>query len=262
MALTATANQATVDLITKTLYMTKPKMIYIQPNRSNLKYSVVEVANGDLTVFDKYVSLVQNVSVPCPKVVVYCRTIDIVISVWNYFRPRIPDVHTESCPVSMFHGATAEAKKKYVLSEFPKPDSRVRIVIATVAFGMGINVKDIRTVINYGVPTSLEDFVQESGRAGRDGADAESILYHSKALQGRGTDTAMLGYCSKDIECRRRHLVDYFRLGNCEEFEAPGAKLASPCCDLCSTQQHEFEVIQIENCVQDVIDSETFYIQL
>ena len=91
MALTATGNQATVDLITKTLYMTNPKMIYIQPNRSNLKHSVVEIANGDLTVFDKYVvSLVQNVSVPCTKAVVYCRTIDIVISVWNYFRPRIP----------------------------------------------------------------------------------------------------------------------------------------------------------------------------
>ena len=153
---------------------------------------------------------------------------------WGY-SAGLPDVHTESCPVSMFHGVTAEAKKKYVLSEFPKPDSRVRIVIATVAFGMGINVKDIRTVINYGVPTSSEDLVQESGRAGRDEADAESILYHSKALQGRGTDTAMLRYCSKDIECRRRHLADYFR---------------------------QFEVIQIENCVQDVIDGETFYIQL
>ena len=89
MAMTATVNQTTVNSITTTLYMTNPKMIYIQPNRSNLRYSVVEIANGALNVFDNYASLVQDLSVLFPNVIIYCRTIDVVTSVWNYFRPHM-----------------------------------------------------------------------------------------------------------------------------------------------------------------------------
>ena len=134
---------------TQTLHTTNPKMICIQPNRSNLQYSVVEIANRELNVFDKHVSLVQDLSAPCPKVVIYCRTTDVVTSVWNYFCPHVPYVHTTFCPVSMFHGATAEAKKKYALSEFWKLDSKMQILIATVAFGMGINVKDTKNVVTF-----------------------------------------------------------------------------------------------------------------
>ena len=111
-----------------------------------------------------------------------------------------------------------------MFSRNSKSQIRVKIVIATVAFGLGVNIKDIRTVINYGIPRSIEEFIQESGRAGRDGEAAESILYHSRALQHRNTDAAMLGYCSKDVGCRRRYLADYFKLNNFEKFSAPETK--------------------------------------
>ena len=69
--------------------------------------------------------------------------------------------------------------KDFVIQEFVKQDSKLRIVIATVAFGLGIDVKDVTYVINWNAPRSIEELVQESGRAGRDGHDTyHYVLYH------------------------------------------------------------------------------------
>ena len=68
--------------------------------------------------------------------------------------------------------------KDFVLQEFvTKEDSKLRIVIATVAFGMGIDVKDVTYVINWNAPRSIEELVQERKRAGRDGQDKYHYVY-------------------------------------------------------------------------------------
>jgi hypothetical protein len=63
--------------------------------------------------------------------------------------------------VAMFHRSTADRNKDHVLSEFPRSDSTLRIVFATVAFGMGIDIPDIEQVIHWGAPCGLEQFAQE-----------------------------------------------------------------------------------------------------
>ena len=133
----------------------------------------------------------------------------------------------------MYHHNTAPSNKLHVSSEFPKPDSVVRVVICTIAFGLGIDVPDIRCVINFGVPLSVENFFQESGRAGRDGEAATSILYCISKFKHRDTDAAMLQYCACDISCRRQYLAQYFRLTNVEEHSAPDVQSSLHCCDLC-----------------------------
>ena len=79
--------------------------------------------------------------------------------------------------VNMFTNITDDTSKKYIISQFCSPQSRLRVVIATVAFGMDINCPDVSQVIRS--PCSLLNYAQESGRCGRDGTQAVAKLYYS-----------------------------------------------------------------------------------
>lgn len=120
-------------------------------------------------------------------------------------------------------------------------NDRAEIIVATVAFGMGIDKSDVRYVIHAGAPKSLEAYQQESGRAGRDGLEAECWLFHSGAdfalwrrfqsdLPPEAQKTAqqvlagMEGFC-QSATCRHRAIVEYFG--------QPGSDEACGACDIC-----------------------------
>lgn len=126
-------------------------------------------------------------------------------------------------------------------------------IVATVAFGMGIDKSNVRYVVHCGMPKSLENYQQESGRAGRDGLDADCVLFYSMADYARWKATieeasaksraasfdtlrAMVNYCT-GVRCRHKSLVEYF--GQSFDSESCGA------CDVCTGELNVVDGAQV-----------------
>ena len=99
--------------------------------------------------------------------------------------------------VDVFTAASDNDMREEVLKEFSKKDTKLRLLIASTAFGLGVDCTGINRVINYGTPATMEELVQEAGRAGRDGSEAEAILYHK--VIGRKFTNAMKMYGENQI---------------------------------------------------------------
>lgn len=127
----------------------------------------------------------------------------------------------------MYTRASSNDMKKKVLSSFMTLNGTLRIVIATTAFGMGIDCPDIVSVIHYGPPASLEQYAQETGRADRNGESATALLLYSNP--GKHTQKDVINYGSNIIECRRSSLFKNFLFYTDNAFASTFCKF----CDIC-----------------------------
>lgn len=112
----------------------------------------------------------------------------------------------------MFTAVSDVKVKDAILVEFVKPNTYLRVVVATIAFGIGIDAPDITRMIHWGPSHSIDAYVQESGRAGRDGSDALAVLHSErKDFNGcHGPSKSMKAYCKNAEVCRRQQLMDHF----------------------------------------------------
>ena len=118
--------------------------------------------------------------------IVYCRSLNLCSSLYFFFLSNLgPESYyplgsvevSDNRLFGMFHAQTPQHNKDVILSSMQKEDGVVRIVFATVALGMGVNFVGLNRVIHYGAPSSIEDYFQECGRAGRSGDQAKSTIY-------------------------------------------------------------------------------------
>lgn len=235
MALTATATLSTRKFIIKSLNMQNPVIIYIPPVKNNIAYYVEDKPREGIRVAFKPIvdRLIRERNMG--RVIIFCKTYDNVISIHKYFVSALGEYITEpkGSPnyvvyrvVDMYTHCTHPAVKNKILKQFTSP-SPLRVVIATIAFGMGINCPDVRQIIHWGVPQDPEMYVQESGRAGRDGKFCCALLFKGQHdLDKRYTSKQMIEYCSKDPVCRRAILYSDFPQCN---FSSKGCM----CCDIC-----------------------------
>ena len=144
--------------------------------------------------------------------------------------------HCECVPrnriVEMYHAGTTSSVKEHVTQLMSEDSSHLRILIATVAFGMGVNCKKVRCTIHFGPTKNIEQYLQESGMAGRDGEQTAVLLFNVLLFNG-----ILATRCEKEMkdflhseECRRNYIMCHFG------YETESRNMSHVCCDVCASQ--------------------------
>ena len=132
----------------------------------------------------------------------------------------------------MFHARIDDEDKQTILKSLLMPDGTCRVVFCTIAFGMGVDVPNIRTVIHYGPSMDVDDYFQESGRAGRDGKASEAVIFHYPGCLLGHVSKKMKEYCKlSNDRCRRSELLSHFPSSRTDSIHLVPKHL---CCDHCT----------------------------
>ncbi|OAN19182.1 ATP-dependent DNA helicase RecQ [Photobacterium jeanii] len=238
LALTATADDTTRNDIISRLQLSDPHIYLGSFDRPNIRYTLQEKYKPMAQLL-RYLAGVRG---QCG--IIYCNS-----------RKRVEQICEKLCGegirAAAYHAGLEFDERAYVQEGFQRDD--IQIVVATVAFGMGINKPNVRFVVHYDVPRNIESYYQETGRAGRDGLPAEAVTFYDPA------DLAWLRRCLDEKEegeqkrveshklnamgafaeaqtCRRQVLLHYF-----------GEHRAEPCgnCDICLDPPKRFDGLEV-----------------
>ena len=166
---------------------------------------------------------------------VFCRSISSCTTLYKYFATSLKGKSynpigsaptTENRLFAMYHARIDENDKRAILKSLTTSGGSCRVIFCTTAFGMGVDIHDISVVIHYGPSSDIEDYLQESGRAGRDGCDCHAVLYVYPTCTVGHVSPAMKEYCQQTTPCQRNVLLGHFG------FTAQTQLVIHKCCDI------------------------------
>lgn len=168
MALTATASKPSRDFIIHSLRMRKPIVVYIPPMKKNIYYAARSKPEMDEFV-KQLASVLGTLRTNMPRLIIFCKRYDECSTMYSMFKASLGNEFTEppGSPdkpkyhlVDMYTRCTEVAVKKAVLESFCSSEGKLRIVIGTIAFGMGIDSPDVRQTIHWGLSSDIESYVK------------------------------------------------------------------------------------------------------
>lgn len=187
MALAATATRSDCLAVTQTVGLRKPFVLTKCPTKANLVYHVRPFLTIPQT-FKVFAERLKNEKNKFPKTIICGCSFGICADIYLYLKSQLGSgfVIPEDAPdipefrlVDMFTSLTEHIHKQQILTLFTN-ESNLRVVIAAVAFGMGVDCSNVRQIIHTGLPDDVCCYIQETGRAGRDGSTSVATLLLSR----------------------------------------------------------------------------------
>ncbi|XP_061170547.1 ATP-dependent DNA helicase RecQ-like [Saccostrea echinata] len=180
--MTATANSAARKALQRKFCMTDCLEIIENPDRNNIKLFLQCVKyNTPLeNTFFFLILMLKEKRELCDRNLIFCPAIRTCSKLYTMFRIMFKENVKLIDHIEMYHSKTTDDVKQLVKEDMSKENGKIRILIATSAAGMGVNFKGVKYTINYGCPRDMDTFVQQYGRAGRDGGSAMSLLIYTK----------------------------------------------------------------------------------